>query len=70
MKKGVKRKADTTTPTTPLAGPSELSLSTPKPAKVPARRESTRQIKKPTRDLPEAPAPVSSGTVAAAYLDF
>lgn len=57
IKKGVKRKADTTTPTTPI-GDIESVLSAPKAAKVPARRESTRTVKKPNRDLPEAPSQV------------
>ncbi|EDO31845.1 predicted protein, partial [Nematostella vectensis] len=55
VKKGVKRKADTTTPTTPMSDLSE-PLPTSKPAKVPARRESTRTVKKPNRDLPEGPS--------------
>uniref|UniRef100_A0A8V0XCC6 Bromodomain-containing protein 2 n=1 Tax=Gallus gallus TaxID=9031 RepID=A0A8V0XCC6_CHICK len=42
-KKGVKRKADTTTPTT-----------TAKAAKIPARRESGRPIKPPKKDLPDS----------------
>ncbi|XP_039624886.1 bromodomain-containing protein 2-like isoform X2 [Polypterus senegalus] len=65
-KKGVKRKADTTTPTTigisvtnngsssPLGMVTPLSLET-KPAKVPARRrESGRPIKPPKKDLPDS----------------
>ena len=48
LKKGVKRKADTTTPTAnsfdPIYNPME-----PKNAKIPARRESGRQIKKVRR---------------------
>ena len=46
VKKGVKRKADTTTPTASALDP----LYTPvenKAAKIPTRRESGRQIKKP-----------------------
>lgn len=46
VKKGVKRKADTTTPTANSLDP----LYTPvenKAAKIPTRRESGRQIKKP-----------------------
>lgn len=55
-KKGVKRKADTTTPGTLIeAGPCDLPYvppaSTPFPAKQPSRRESGRQIKKPTKEL-------------------
>ncbi|GFU61516.1 bromodomain-containing protein 2 [Nephila pilipes] len=52
-KKGVKRKADTTTP------PSTVYNPAPPPEKVPkisTRRESGRPIKKPSKDLPEAPA--------------
>lgn len=58
VKKGIKRKADTTTPTTPISGMTELptSVLTPKAAKIPTRRESTRTIKKPSRDMPEAPS--------------
>lgn len=44
-----KRQADTTTPGNPSEQPA------PKAAKIPARRGSTRPIKKPTRDLPELP---------------
>lgn len=58
VKKGVKRKADTTTPTTPISGMAELpsSVTPAKAAKIPTRRESTRTIKKPSRDMPEAPS--------------
>lgn len=60
VKKGVKRKADTTTPTTPIGGMSEPSPPVKtKPSKIPARRESTRTVKKPNRDLPEEPQMVS-----------
>ncbi|XP_029658455.1 bromodomain-containing protein 3 isoform X3 [Octopus sinensis] len=64
-KKGVKRKADTTTPGSigPATVPSVYNPSSvyePKfdnklssSAKIPLRRESNRQIKKPKRDLPE-----------------
>ncbi|XP_068687592.1 bromodomain-containing protein 3-like isoform X1 [Montipora foliosa] len=56
VKKGVKRKADTTTPTTPISGMVEPPLPVKtKAAKIPARRESTRTVKKPNRDLPEEP---------------
>ncbi|GFV90964.1 bromodomain-containing protein 4 [Trichonephila clavipes] len=51
-KKGVKRKADTTTP------PSTVYEPVAPPDKVPkisTRRESGRPIKKPSKDLPEAP---------------
>ncbi|XP_055938364.1 bromodomain-containing protein 3-like isoform X2 [Argiope bruennichi] len=52
-KKGVKRKADTTTPTT-----STYDLLPPpeKAPKISTRRESGRPIKKPSKDLPETPA--------------
>ncbi|KAL7975977.1 hypothetical protein Chor_011745 [Crotalus horridus] len=61
-KKGVKRKADTTTPT-PTAiiatsggesSPSAPSVLEAKAAKVPARRESGRPIKPPRKDLPDS----------------
>ncbi|XP_076233030.1 homeotic protein female sterile isoform X8 [Calliopsis andreniformis] len=45
LKKGVKRKADTTTPTANSFEP--LYKLDPKNAKIPTRRESVRQIKKP-----------------------
>ncbi|KAK1788444.1 hypothetical protein P4O66_016874, partial [Electrophorus voltai] len=56
QKKGVKRKADTTTPTTSAItasrSESPTALSEGKPAKVAARRESTgRPIKPPKKDL-------------------
>jgi hypothetical protein len=57
MKKGVKRKADTTTP---VVAPSPYDpvyiepLASVKTAnKITPRRESNRQIKKPKRDLPD-----------------
>ncbi|XP_065510852.1 bromodomain-containing protein 2 isoform X3 [Caloenas nicobarica] len=60
-KKGVKRKADTTTPTTTAiiatsgeSSPSASSLPEPKAAKIPARRESGRPIKPPRKDLPDS----------------
>ncbi|XP_053328664.1 bromodomain-containing protein 2 isoform X2 [Spea bombifrons] len=57
-KKGVKRKADTTTPTTTaiIATSGDSSPITPdiKPAKIPARRESGRPIKPPRKDLPDS----------------
>ncbi|XP_070531967.1 bromodomain-containing protein 2-like isoform X4 [Ptychodera flava] len=60
-KKGVKRKADTTTPTALILPPSHEEpmvalnepLPTGKPAKIPARRESGRKIKPPKKDLPD-----------------
>ena len=54
VKKGVKRKADTTTPTsnTPYDSPMVLH-SAGKVAKISSRRESGRQIKKVVKDLPD-----------------
>ncbi|XP_006001132.1 bromodomain-containing protein 3 isoform X1 [Latimeria chalumnae] len=55
--KGVKRKADTTTPTTSVVTTSSESSPTPKelkPAKIPSRRESGRPIKPPKKDLPDS----------------
>uniref|UniRef100_A0A8C8RZB3 Bromodomain-containing protein 2 n=1 Tax=Pelusios castaneus TaxID=367368 RepID=A0A8C8RZB3_9SAUR len=59
-KKGVKRKADTTTPTTTAiiatsreSSPSATLLE-PKAAKIPTRRESGRPIKPPKKDLPDS----------------
>lgn len=49
--KAKKRKADTTTPGNLPSEQPPVS----KAAKIPARRGSTRPIKKPTRDLPELP---------------
>ena len=58
LKKGVKRKADTTTPTsnTPYDSPGGPMLmhSSGKVAKISSRRESGRQIKKVVKDLPDA----------------
>jgi hypothetical protein len=55
LKKGVKRKADTTTPVVASApfDPTYAPASE-KSAKISTRRESGRQIKKVNRDLPEA----------------
>ena len=56
LKKGVKRKADTTTPTsnTPYDSPGGMVLhSVGKVAKISSRRESGRQIKKVVKDLPD-----------------
>lgn len=55
----MKRKADTTTPTTTaiIATSGDSSPLTPpdmKPAKIPARRESGRPIKPPRKDLPDS----------------
>ena len=56
----MKRKADTTTPTTPISTMGEaIPPVKAKAAKIPARRESTRTVKKPNRDLPEEPQMVS-----------
>lgn len=55
-KRGVKRKADTTTPLGNLKPEPEMSPpQDPKVAKVSTRRESGRPIKKPSKDLPELP---------------
>lgn len=61
VKKGVKRKADTTTPTanstyTPVYQPHTDHKS----PKITTRRESGRQIKKPTKDLPDSQVPQHS----------
>ncbi|XP_043475306.1 homeotic protein female sterile-like isoform X4 [Leptopilina heterotoma] len=56
VKKGVKRKADTTTPTANSFDPIYNPLE-PKNAKIPARRESGRQIKKPTRQADDGLVP-------------
>lgn len=57
LKKGVKRKADTTTPTAPILTSSESSPCVPEPKvlKLYARRGSGRPIKPPRKDLPEWP---------------
>nr|XP_017519860.1 bromodomain-containing protein 3 isoform X6 [Manis javanica] len=65
-KKGVKRKADTTTPTTSAItasrGESPPPLSDPKQAKVVARRESGgRPIKPPKKDLEDGEVPQHAG---------
>ncbi|XP_045702026.1 bromodomain-containing protein 3 isoform X1 [Phyllostomus hastatus] len=65
-KKGVKRKADTTTPTTSAItasrSESPLPLSDPKQAKVVARRESGgRPIKPPKKDLEDGEVPQHAG---------
>uniref|UniRef100_A0A4W3HMC7 Bromodomain testis-specific protein n=1 Tax=Callorhinchus milii TaxID=7868 RepID=A0A4W3HMC7_CALMI len=57
VKKGIKRKADTTTPTAPIIATSSESSPTftePKPTKFPSRRESSRSIKPPKKDLPDS----------------
>ncbi|GIX87803.1 hypothetical protein CDAR_82812 [Caerostris darwini] len=56
-KRGVKRKADTTTPLGNLKVEPDLpSVPEAKMAKVSTRRESGRPIKKPSKDLPELPS--------------
>ncbi|XP_076228131.1 homeotic protein female sterile isoform X1 [Nomia melanderi] len=55
LKKGVKRKADTTTPTANSFEP--IYKLDPKNAKIPTRRESGRQIKKPTRQAEDGLVP-------------
>ncbi|KAI5109288.1 bromodomain testis-specific protein isoform X1, partial [Silurus meridionalis] len=57
LKKGVKRKADTTTPMPPVLNSSESSscVSEPKVLKLFSRRGSGRPIKPPRKDLPESP---------------
>uniref|UniRef100_T1IR09 Bromo domain-containing protein n=1 Tax=Strigamia maritima TaxID=126957 RepID=T1IR09_STRMM len=55
VKKGVKRKADTTTPTANSTYEPVYPLhSEPKASKIATRRESGRQIKKPKKDLPDS----------------
>ncbi|XP_066595505.1 homeotic protein female sterile-like isoform X2 [Prorops nasuta] len=56
LKKGVKRKADTTTPTANSFEPLYAPLDS-KNAKIPTRRESGRQIKKPTRQAEDGLVP-------------
>ncbi|XP_053353982.1 bromodomain testis-specific protein isoform X1 [Clarias gariepinus] len=57
LKTGVKRKADTTTPTAPVLTISESSpcISEPKVLKLYSRRGSGRPIKPPRKDLPDSP---------------
>ncbi|TVK90589.1 Bromodomain testis-specific protein [Bagarius yarrelli] len=56
LKKGVKRKADTTTPMAPiLTSESSPCISEPKVLKLYSRRGSGRPIKPPRKDLPESP---------------
>ena len=50
-RRGVKRQADTTTPSTGQPSPSAIIAIPPLPL-VPQRRESTRQVKRPKMDLP------------------
>ncbi|XP_012278663.1 bromodomain-containing protein 4 isoform X2 [Orussus abietinus] len=56
LKKGVKRKADTTTPTANSFEPHYAPIDA-KNAKIPTRRESGRQIKKPTRQAEDGLVP-------------
>ncbi|KYM96936.1 Bromodomain-containing protein 2 [Cyphomyrmex costatus] len=56
LKKGVKRKADTTTPTANAFDPLYTPMDS-KNAKIPTRRESGRQIKKPTRQAEDGLVP-------------
>nr|XP_008537618.1 PREDICTED: bromodomain-containing protein 4 [Equus przewalskii] len=67
-KKGVKRKADTTTPTTidPIHEPPSLPPE-PKTTKLGPRRESSRPVKPPKKDVPDSqqhPAPDKSSKVS------
>lgn len=67
-KKGVKRKADTTTPTTmdPIHEPPSLPPE-PKTTKLGQRRESSRPVKPPKKDVPDSqqhPAPEKSSKVS------
>lgn len=75
MRKGVKRKADTTTPTAHAIDIAPVEYGDPsyEPEKVnahgpPARRESVRQIKKPKRDLPDEQGAVSTITMVNSHL--
>lgn len=67
-KKGVKRKADTTTPTTidPIHEPASLPPE-PKTTKLGPRRESSRPVKPPKKDVPDSqqhPAPEKGSKVS------
>jgi bromodomain-containing protein 4 len=57
-KKGVKRKADTTTLLDSVSFHHQQSIET-KPSKMSTRRESGRPIKKPSKDLPDTAQHVS-----------
>lgn len=58
-RRGVKRQADTTTPSSGQPSPSSATPSVPQPL-IPQRRESTRQVKRPKMDLPgETTYPIS-----------
>ncbi|XP_076281135.1 homeotic protein female sterile isoform X3 [Lasioglossum baleicum] len=63
LKKGVKRKADTTTPTANSFEP--LYKLDPKNAKIPTRRESGRTIKKPTRQAEDGLVPYQAPLMGA-----
>ena len=58
-KKGVKRKADTTTPLDSTISGYSQQISEAKPGKMSTRRESGRPIKKPSKDLPDTAQHVS-----------
>lgn len=51
-RRGVKRQADTTTPSTGQPSPNSVMPVLPPMQGVPHRRESTRQVKRPKLDLP------------------
>lgn len=81
LKKGVKRKADTTTPS--ASGFDPLYIAGPAPgapgaqggpeaksAKISTRRESGRQIKKVVKDLPDSQVTVVSTKSLLIYLRF
>ncbi|XP_026069642.1 bromodomain testis-specific protein-like isoform X2 [Carassius auratus] len=55
LKNGVKRKADTTTPSASSIASSESYVTEPKVLKLFSRRGSGRPIKPPCKDLPESP---------------
>ncbi|MEE6494537.1 hypothetical protein FKM82_001780 [Ascaphus truei] len=57
IKKGIKRKADTTTPTVSLittCRESSPTFAEPKPTKIPPRTEKHRPAETPVRDLPDS----------------
>ena len=60
MKKGVKRKADTTTPAMAGTPDPPFAPTEPKVSKISKRRESGRQIKKVVKDLPDSQARVAT----------
>ncbi|XP_026479099.1 homeotic protein female sterile-like isoform X2 [Ctenocephalides felis] len=63
VKKGVKRKADTTTPTATAYDAHYASPMESKSAKISTRRESGRQIKKPSRPEQDGLVPFHQATV-------